>query len=75
VTSARSTARDDQILAALRNRSVPLTTREICGELGHHRYSSEGLQTYRRLHSMACAGRLERWRVDGWPEVSWSASQ
>lgn len=54
----------------LRDAGVPWTTQEICEAFGVHRYR-EGMYLYRRLHAMAMAGRVERWRLDGVPEVSW----
>lgn len=74
--SARTVALRDQILNALRAEwPRPLSTRDVCGLLGSHRYDETGVRIYPQLRALDRRGIIERVAMGNEsPEVFWRCS-
>lgn len=72
MTSARTVAIQDQVLAVLRDEwPLPISTIQLCERVGASRYSDVGRIAYRVLNRLAKRGQVERIRLDGHYSVYW----
>ncbi|HEV8653161.1 MAG TPA: hypothetical protein VG276_28145 [Actinomycetes bacterium] len=67
-------ALDDQLLAVLRDaQGFPLSTRQVCEAAGPMAWPPDYI-TWKRLDTLAKAGRVERVKLAGWRQVWWRVS-